>query len=372
MSAGNPARRRVCAAQKRGMIRFKYQPPGTPPATLVAHAPKADRSVITLIQYDSEKIFESQVDTFEDLVARFDPSMTNWINVDGLHDIVLLRKFGERFNIHPLALEDVLNTTQRPKVENYADHFFIVSDMIYEENRKIVIEQLSIFLGKSYVLTIQEESERDVFEQVRARLRAGRGYARKMKADYLAYTLLDATVDQFFPILESCGSSIESLEEELLAKPSRDTLRRLYQQKRLLLQLRRTAWPQREIFNNLIRDDSGLIQKETQVFLRDCYDHISHIIDILESFRDLSTGLMDLYLSSLGFRTNEIVRVLTVISSIFIPLTFLAGVYGMNFNTEYPWNMPELNWPFGYLLCLGGMASIAIGMVIFFRRKKWL
>ena len=354
------------------MIRFKYQPPGTPPATLVAHTPKADRSVITLIQYDSEKIFESQVDTFEDLVARFDQSMTNWINVDGLHDIVLLRKLGERFNIHPLALEDVLNTTQRPKVENYADHFFIVSDMIYEENRKIVIEQLSIFLGKSYVLTIQEESERDVFEQVRARLRAGRGYARKMKADYLAYTLLDATVDQFFPILESCGSSIESLEEELLAKPSRDTLRRLYQQKRLLLQLRRTAWPQREIFNNLIRDDSGLIQKETQVFLRDCYDHISHIIDILESFRDLSTGLMDLYLSSLGFRTNEIVRVLTVISSIFIPLTFLAGVYGMNFNTEYPWNMPELNWPFGYLLCLGGMASIAIGMVIFFRRKKWL
>ena len=181
------------------MIRFKYQPPGTPPATLVAHTPKADRSVITLIQYDSEKIFESQVDTFEDLVARFDQSMTNWINVDGLHDIVLLRKLGERFNIHPLALEDVLNTTQRPKVENYADHFFIVSDMIYEENRKIVIEQLSIFLGKSYVLTIQEESERDVFEQVRARLRAGRGYARKMKADYLAYTLLDATVDQFSP-----------------------------------------------------------------------------------------------------------------------------------------------------------------------------
>jgi magnesium transporter len=193
-----------------------------------------------------------------------------------------------------------------------------------------------------------------------------------MKADYLAYALLDATVDQFYPILESCGGSIESLEDELLAKPSRDTLRRLYQQKRLLLQLRRTAWPQREIFNTLIRDDSGLIQKETQVFLRDCYDHTSHVIDILESFRDLSTGLMDLYLSSLGFRTNEIVRVLTVISSIFIPLTFLAGVYGMNFNTEYPWNMPELNWPFGYLLCLGLMASTAIGMVIFFRRKKWL
>jgi magnesium transporter len=354
------------------MIRFKYQPPGTPPATLVPHTPKAGPSVITLIQYDSEKIFESQIDTFEDLIERVNPSMTNWINVDGLHDVGLLRKFGERFNIHPLALEDVLNTTQRPKVENYTDHLFIVSEMIYEENGKIVLEQLSIFLGKSFVLTIQEESERDVFEQVRARLRVGHGYARKMKADYLAYALLDATVDQFYPILESLGGAIESLEEELLAKPSRDTLRRLYQQKRVLLQLRRNAWPQREIFNTVIRDDSGLIEKETQVFLRDCYDHISHVIDIVESFRDLSTGLMDLYLSSLGFRTNEVVRVLTVISSIFIPLTFLAGVYGMNFNTEYRWNMPELNWPFGYSLCLGAMASIAIGMVIFFKRKKWL
>jgi magnesium transporter len=354
------------------MIRFKYQRPGTPPATLVSHAPKAGPCVITLIQYDAERIFESQFETFEALVARFDPSMTNWINVDGLHDVTLLHKLGEHFHIHPLALEDVLNTSQRPKVENYTDHFFIVSEMIYEDAHRIILEQLSIFLGKSYVLTIQEESKRDVFEQVRARLRAGRGYARKMKADYLAYALLDATVDQFYPVLESLGDAIESIEEEMLAKPSRKTLRRLYEQKRLLLQLRRTAWPQREIFNTLIRDDSGLIQKETQLFLRDCYDHTSQVIDILENFRDLSAGLMDVYLSSLGFRTNEIVRVLTVISSIFIPLTFLAGVYGMNFNTEYPLNMPELNWPFGYLLCLGLMASIAAGMVIFFKRKNWL
>ncbi len=325
-----------------------------------------------MIKYDSDRIFESQFERFEDLVQHCDPSMVNWINVDGLNDVELLRKLGEHFHIHPLALEDVLNTTQRPKVENYDDHFFIVSEMIYEENQRITLEQLSIFLGKFYVLTIQEESEHDVFEQVRSRLRAGRGYARSMKADYLAYALLDATVDQFYPILESIGDSIETIEEELLRKPTRETLRRLYEQKRLLLQLRRTAWPQREIFSTLIRDDSGLILKETQVFLRDCYDHTSQVIDLLESFRDLSTGLMDVYLSSLGFRTNEIVRVLTVISSIFIPLTFLAGVYGMNFNTEYPWNMPELNWPFGYLLCLGLMASIGVGMILFFRRKKWL
>jgi magnesium transporter len=354
------------------MIRLRYHSPGTAPATLVSPAPKAGPPLLTLIQYDSTRIFESQFENFEDLMEQFDPSLTNWINVDGLNDIELLRKLGEGFNIHPLALEDVLNTTQRPKVEYYTDHFFIVSEMIYQEGQRTTLEQLSIFLGQSYVLTIQEESEHDVFEQVRSRLRAGRGYARKMKADYLAYALLDATVDQFYPLLESLGDSIESIEEELLRKPTRETLRRIYEQKRLLLQLRRTAWPQREIFNALIRDDSGLILKETQVFLRDCYDHTSQVIDILENLRDLATGLMDIYLSSLGFRTNEIMRVLTVISSIFIPLTFLAGVYGMNFNTEHPWNMPELNWSFGYLLCLLVMASIAGGMVIFFKRKKWL
>lgn len=354
------------------MIRLRYHLPGTPPATLLSHAARAGPSVITLIQYDNERIFEAQFEKFDELMEQFDPSMTNWINVDGLSDIALLQKLGERFNIHPLALEDVLNTTQRPKVEHFEDHFFIVSEMIYQDEDRITLEQLSIFLGKSCVLTIQEESEHDVFEQVRSRLRAGRGYARKMKADYLAYALLDATVDQFYPVLESLGDSIESIEEELLRKPSKETLRKLYDQKRLLLQLRRTVWPQREIFNTLIRDDSGLILKETQVFLRDCYDHTSQVIDILENFRELSTGLMDVYLSSLGFRTNEIMRVLTVISSIFIPLTFLAGVYGMNFNTEHPWNMPELNWPFGYLLCLGLMALVAAGMVIFFRRKKWL
>jgi magnesium transporter len=354
------------------MIRLRYHSPGTAPATLVSPVPKAGPPLITLIQYNSTRIFESQFEKFEDLMEQFDPSLTNWINVDGLNDVELLRKLGEGFNIHPLALEDVLNTTQRPKVEYYTDHFFIVSEMIYQENQRTTLEQLSIFLGKSYVLTIQEESEHDVFEQVRSRLRAGRGYARKMKADYLAYALLDATVDQFYPILESLGDSIESVEEELLRKPSRETLRSIYEQKRLLLQLRRTAWPQREIFNALIRDDSGLILKETQVFLRDCYDHTSQVIDILENLRDLASGLMDVYLSSLGYRTNEIMRMLTVISSIFIPLTFLAGVYGMNFNTELPWNMPELNWPFGYLLCLLVMASIAGGMVIFFKRKKWL
>ncbi len=356
------------------MIHFKYHAPGTPPATLVSLGEKENAPiVIQLIQYDRETIFEGCFDTFEELMSRYDPAKVNWINIDGLTDTDLLRKLATRFKIHALALEDVLNTTQRPKVEQYDEHFFIVSEMIYkEEDHRIAVEQLSLFLGEGYVITIQEESQHDVFGTVRNRLRAGRGTARTMKADYLAYALLDATVDQFFPVLEELGDSIEDLEDQLIDRPSRDTVRKLHGIKRLLMQLRRAAWPQREIFSTLIRDESTLIHAETKIYLRDCYDHTTQIIDIMESFRDLAAGLMDFYISSLGFKTNEIMRVLTVISSIFIPLTFVAGIYGMNFDTKSPFNMPELEWPFGYLYCLALMATVAGGMVLFFRRKRWL
>lgn len=356
------------------MIRIKYHPPGTAPATLIPHPAHGGKSpVVSLIQYDAETIFEGEFDSVDDLMQRFDPSKVNWINIDGLTDLPLLNNLAQKFHIHPLAMEDVLNTTQRPKIEHYEDQYFIVTEMIYPESEnRLAVEQLSLFLGKNHLITLQEEAGRDVFEAVRARLRAGRGYARKMKADYLAYALLDAGVDQFFPILEAAGESIEEIEDELLSKPTKETLKKLYQGKRLLLQLRRAAWPQREIFNTLVRDDTSLICQETKVFLRDCYDHSTQIIDILENFRDLAAGLMDVYLSSLGFRTNEIMRILTVISAIFIPLTFIAGVYGMNFNTDHPLNMPELNWPYGYVTCLGFMAVVALGMVVFFKRKHWL
>lgn len=361
------------------MIRIKYHPPGTPPATLAIPEGKASSAsaappVITLVQYDEESLFEGQLDSIEELDARFDPKKVNWINIDGLGDISILQKLADRFHLHPLALEDVLNTSQRPKVEHFGDHFFIVSEMVYvEDDRRVTLEQLSIFLGDSFVITLQEEQGHDVFDNVRRRLRSGRGFARKMKSDYLVYALLDATVDQFFPILEGVGDSIETVEEELLDRPSKETLHKLHDSKRLLLQLRRAAWPQREIFSSLIRDDSGLIQKETQVFLRDCYDHTTQVIDLLESFRDLAAGLMDVYISSLGFRTNEIMRVLTVVSVIFIPLTFMAGVYGMNFNTSVShWNMPELEWPYGYPYFWGVSVLIVIGMLFFFKRKRWL
>ncbi len=355
------------------MIRINYKPAGTPPATLVPHEGAKTQPEISLIQYDQETIIEAKCSTYEELAARLDPTKVNWINIDGLGDVELLKKFGEHFHIHPLALEDVLNTAQRPKLEHFTNHFFIVSEMIYFDGAgQLAFEQVSLFLGDHFVITLQEECGHDVFEKVRLRLRGGRGYARKMKADYLAYALLDATVDQIFPVLESVGDTIESIEEELLEKPSRASLKKLYESKRLLLFLRRAAWPQREIFNELIRDETGLIERGTQVFLRDCYDHITQIIDIIESYRDMTAGLMDLYLSSLGFRTNEIMRVLTLVSVIFIPLTFLAGVYGMNFDRDQEWNAPELGWKFGYLFFWVVCLAIAGGMIVFFKRKKWL
>lgn len=355
------------------MIRINYKSAGTPPATLLPREGAKSKADIRLIQYDATSIYEANFDSFEELAAKLDSNKVNWINIDGLGDIGLLRKLGEHFHLHPLALEDVLNTAQRPKVERFADHFFIVSEMIYfNEANQLSFEQVSLFLGDHFLITVQEECGHDVFDHVRERLRAGRGFARKMKSDYLAYALLDATVDRIFPVLEAVGDSIEFVEEELLDKPTRASLKKLYEAKRLLLQLRRAAWPHRDIFNTLIRDDTGLIRRETQIFLRDCYDHITQIIDIIESYRDLTAGLMDLYLSSLGFRTNEIMRVLTVVTVLFIPLTFLAGVYGMNFNTDEKWNMPELNWPLGYAFFWGICLISVVGMVVFFKRKKWL
>lgn len=355
------------------MIRINYKPAGTPPATLLPVQGESSKASMSLIQYDAETILETEFDTIEELLEKLDPAKVNWINIGGLGDVALLKKLGAHFQIHPLALEDVLNTSQRPKIEHFTDHYFIVSEMIYfSQQTQLTFEQVSIFLGDFFIITLQEESEHDVFDRVRERLHAGRGYARNMKADYLAYALLDAMVDQIFPVLEAVGDSIEAVEEELLEKPMRSSLKKLYHAKRLLLQLRRAAWPQREIFNALTRDDTGLIGHGTQIFFRDCYDHITQIIDIIESYRDLTAGLMDLYLSSLGFRTNEIMRILTIVSVLFMPLTFLAGVYGMNFDTRFRWNMPELHWPWGYLFFWAVSLAIVISMILFFKRKKWL
>lgn len=355
------------------MIRFCYKPAGTPPGTLRSPEGASGVAKLRLIQYDSESLLDEVFTDWDSLMAKYDPAKVNWIDIDGLGDIPLLERVAERFSLHSLAVEDVLNTAQRPKIEPFENHFFIVSEMIYFiEGDELCFEQVSIFLGESFLITIQENAGHDVYDAVRARLKSARGYARRMKADYLAYALLDATVDQIFPVLESVGDTIEEVEEELLEKPVRSSLRKLYEAKRLLLAVRRAAWPHREIFSTLMRDDSSLVTRATQIYVRDCYDHVTQIIDIIESYRDLSAGLMDLYLSSVGFRTNEIIRVLTIVSVFFIPLTFLAGVYGMNFDTKFVANMPELSWPFGYIFFWGICLLTAAGMLFFFKRKQWL
>lgn len=351
------------------MFKRKYHTPGTAPATLIAPEGEVGKPVITLIDYDKDHFEQRVVENIEEVFGCRDNRHVSWINIDGLGDVEVFHKLGEHFGLHPLALEDVLNVGQRPKLEQYSDHYFIIAQMIFDDSdgKEINSEQVSIFLKNNVLITIQQDPTRDVFDGLRNRLRNGRGFARSMGHDYLAYALMDAMVDHYFPVLERIGDAVEDLETELLENPSRSCLTTLHDLKRSLLYLRRVSWPEREVLNSLMRDESGLVSQETKVFLRDCYDHTIQIMDVIESYRDLTTGMMDLYLSSLGMRTNEIMRVLTVVTSIFIPLTFIAGVYGMNFQ-----NMPELRTRDGYFIVLGLMGAIGLGMLYFFRRKKWL
>ncbi|MES1244553.1 MAG: magnesium/cobalt transporter CorA, partial [Acidobacteriota bacterium] len=252
-------------------------------------------------------------------------------------------------------------------------HFLIMKSLLPGESlgSSLDTEQISFFLSGNYVITFQEVPG-DSFEAVRERIRRGKGLMRKSGADYLVYALIDALIDEFFPVLERYGEQIEALEVELLTNPSQQTIREVHRIKRELLLLRRTAWPERDVISAMQREESDVIQRETQVFLRDCYDHTIQIIDMIETYRDLAAGMLDIYLSSVSNRMNEIMKVLTIISTIFIPLNFIAGLYGMNFHTDHPMNMPELSWPWGYPYALGMMATVAVVLVIYFQRKGWL
>ncbi|QJE95580.1 magnesium/cobalt transporter CorA [Luteolibacter luteus] len=355
--------------------------PGASPATLVPHTEGegAVKPRIHLLEYDANSFAEHEVTESADLLALIDAGKITWINIDGLGDIDALELLARKYGLHPLALEDVLNTGQRPKVEEFQDHLFIVAQMVYQDATECICgEQVSIFLGKNYVITVQEEPEYDVFNPVRERLRAGRGSIRKSKADYLAYALLDSIIDHYFPVLDELGRSIEDLEDQLLENPERSMVLKLHEHRRSLTQLRRYVWPLRDLVNGLLHDNSGQIKAPTKVFLRDCYDHTVQLMDFVESYKEITTGLMELYHSSVGLRTNEVMRVLTVITSIFIPLTFIVGVYGMNFSQEppdnktMPLNMPELYSPHGYIVVMGVMLVIAVAQLVFFRRKGWL
>lgn len=338
-----------------GLLKLSKDAPNEPP-------------LITLIEYGPDTLEERKVAVCDELLPHLNNELVTWINIDGLGDLSVLRILGERFNLHPLALEDVVDTNQRPKVEQYDDYLFIVTKMLYlGKNREPGAEQVSMFLGKTFLITLQEEGEFDVFEPVRARIRSGQGRIRKAGSDYLAYALLDSIIDHYYPVLESIGTEIDTIEDELIDNPLGRPVGSLHAHKRTLTQIRRMVWPLRDVTNLLLHEEPGLIRPETKVYLRDCYDHSVQLMDLVESYRDVLSGLTEVHISSIGLRTNEIMRVLTVIASIFIPLTFVAGVYGMNFQ-----HMPELEKPYGYFVCIGVMLLIAIGQVIYFKKRRWL
>jgi len=350
--------------------RTRKSPPGSAPGTLVSH-PGALRSAMHVLAYAPDRILERDIHDPAELSALLADWPVVWLNLDGLADIEVIRAVGEIMKLHSLALEDVVNVHQRPKVEEYDDHAFIVLRIPHAETG-LNTEQVSLFLGNGFVVTFQERPG-DCFEPVRERLRKQSGRIRNAGADYLAYTLIDAAVDSFFPILESYGEHVEALEAAVLRAPSPGLVSILHDVKRDLLTLRRAIWPQREMVNTLIRDDAAFFSEPTRIYLRDCYDHCIQLMDMVETYRELASGLVDLYLTTVGNRTNDIMKVLTIIATIFIPLSFIASLYGMNFDPRSsPWNMPELAWRFGYPVVLAVMLAVGLGLVAYFVRRGWI
>ncbi|MFW5924710.1 MAG: magnesium/cobalt transporter CorA [Myxococcota bacterium] len=347
-------------------------PPGAAPGTLQVD-PDAPAPVIEVFGFGPDGMTEAKVESPEGLRAYLDRWAVTWVNVEGLGDADVLRRIGDVFALHPLALEDVVHLNQRAKGEQYRDHFFVVSHMVEVVEGRMQTEQLSLFLGEGYVLTFQERPGGDSLDPVRERIRHGRGRIRRMGPDYLAYALLDATIDHYFPVLEHYADRLEELEKLVLAHPSEPLLADVLEVRRDLLGMRRLFWPLREAVAFLSREEHTLMSQETRVFLRDANDHVTRIIEGLEGYREISSGLLDVYLSSASHRMNEVMKVLTIIATIFIPLSFIAGVYGMNFDPEVsPLNMPELGWYFGYPFALSLMALVAGGLVVYFWRKGWL
>ncbi len=345
--------------------------PGEMPGTMRA-TPGAEAPVIRVMGYGPEGMEEHQLDSAAEVEDYLNKWPVLWINVDGLGDVETVRKLGELFDLHRLALEDVINVHQRPKVEQYDERLFVVLRMIHHAGGVLATEQVSLFLGNGFVITFQEH-QGDSFDPVRNRIRQGKGQIRKRGSDYLTYALTDAVIDHYFPVLETYSDHLEGLEDRVFDGPDENLVREIHAVKKDLTILRRAIWPKREAVNALIRESGEMITDETRIYLRDCYDHSVQIIDILENQRELASGLMDLYMSGMSNRMNEVMKVLAVIATIFMPLSFIAGLYGMNFNGESsPWNLPELNWYWGYPLTLSVMAVLTIAQLIFFRRKGWI
>ena len=349
------------------LVQKRSKKTGLSPGTLIHIGETRTNSVtVTRFNYAGTHCDEQVVTDMETLRPPADETVT-WVNVGGVHKVEVLEGFGKHFGLHPLLLEDIANTDQRPKLDDYETYLFLVMKMLMTSDRgDILVEQVSFVLGRNYVLSFQENGT-DVFGVVRDRLKGGKGRLRQNGSDYLMYALIDAVVDQYFAVLEMLGERIESLQERVIADPKPETLQDIHALKRQLLFVRRAVWPLREAMNNLSRSECPFLHEPMKLFFRDVYDHVVQIVDTIETLREMVSASLDIYLSSVSYRLNAVMRVLTVITTIFMPLSFIAGIYGMNFE-----HMPELKWTWGYPMALGIMGIVAAIMLIGFRLKKWL
>ena len=342
---------------------------GLPPGALVHIGErKQETTRITVMDYDCDRLDETTPEDIEAVFPLRDEPAISWINVDGVHDLAVIEKLGQHFLIHPLTLEDTVNTAQRPKLEEFDDYLYMVLKMLTWDDvaGRVRAEQVSILLGHHFLISFQE-AEGDVFAPVRTRIRQGRGRLRRSGGDYLAYALIDSVVDHYFIVLEHLGAKIEALETRLYEGGGDDPLAEIFKLKQEMIYLRRQIGPLREPLNRLQKSESALVQEKHRIFFADVYDHLLQALEVVESLRDVLSGLQDLYISMTGQRMNEIMKVLTIIATIFIPITFVAGIYGMNFEV-----MPELKWRWGYFAVWGVFAAISAAMLFYFKRRKWL
>jgi magnesium transporter len=345
--------------------------PGAPPGLLLTD-PKAAPGVVFATCYRPDQILEKRIDDSAELAGLAEQWPVCWVHVEGLGDAPTLENVGTVFGLHPLALEDVVNPNQRCKVEPYDRYLFMVVQSIWGDTHPRT-DQLSMFLGRNFLVTFVERGRGGVLEAVRQRLRADNGRMRRLGPDYLAYSVLDAVVDHYFPVLETYGERLEELDNEVVWRPTPAAIAAIHDVRQDLMALRRTIWPLRDALNDLIREATDLITDEARLFLRDCHDHTVRVLEFVESDRELASSLMEVYLTSVSNRMNDVIKTLTIISTIFIPMSFIASVYGMNFNSTISrWNMPELNWPMGYPLALGMMGVVAGSMLQYFWRKGWI
>ena len=359
--------------------RYKHSPPGTAPGAINVPDDALKPHICSFI-YNLDDFTETELFSISEIRAQLAsfPDKVHWIDIKGFGDKHFLEQLADCFGIHRLQMEDVVNVYQRPKVEDYKDHIFLISRVMREKDSQLINDQLSLFIGKNFVISLQDRYE-DPLDPVRERIRHGKGFVRKHGSDYLGYALMDVVLDNYYPILEHLGERLDDLQDDLIVNPSREALNRVLQIKRELIVLRRSIWSERDKINDILRSAFPHVTETTKVFLRDSYDHCIQILDLVESYKEVTASLMDVYHSSVSNRLNQVMKVLTIISTIFIPLTFIVGLYGMNFahlnpktGDPLPLNMPELYSPYGYLSVCIAMVIIVIGQIYFFYKKGWL